>query len=139
MAGLACGTGPAFGPQRVRTTLEAESTPSTPIEAAASAKKFAAVASCVDSHQPPSAMNSSRALCASTGPHIFAAPCEEKYIDIASPMKAYIGAAVERYCRLAARTPASPVKILTQRSGKTAMMLAIAPTETNEISPAVQA
>ena len=84
-------------------------------------------------------MNTSRALCASTGPTTFAAPCEEKYIDIASPMKAYIGAAVDRYCRLAARTVASPVKILTQRSGKTAMMLAIAPTETNEIRPAVQA
>ena len=56
-----------------------------------------------------------------------------------SPMKAYIGAAVDRYCRLAARTPASPVKMLTQRSGKIAMKVAIEPTETNAIAPAVQA
>src|SRR6202158_1676448 len=129
MAGLACGTGPAFGPQRVRTKLEAESTPSSPIEAAASAKKFAAVALCVDSHQPPSAMNSSRALCASTGPTTLAAPCEEKYIDMASPMNAYIGAAVDRYCRLAARTLASLVKMSTQRSGEIAMKGANAPTQ----------
>ena len=54
-------------------------------------------------------------------------------------MKAYIGAAVDRYCWLAARTPASPVKMLTQRSGKIAMKVAIAPTETNETKPAVQA
>jgi len=33
-------------------------------------------------------MNTSRPLCASTGPTTFAAPCEEKYIDIAKPMKA---------------------------------------------------
>ena len=79
---------PAFGPHRVRTTLEAESTPSATIEAAASTKKFAAVASRIDSHQPPAPMNSSRALCASTGPITLAAPCDEKYIDIASPMKA---------------------------------------------------
>ena len=47
-------------------------------------------------------------------------------------MKAYIGAAVDRYCWLAARTPASPVKMLTQRSGKIAMKVPIAPTETND-------
>src|SRR5580692_6161565 len=116
-AGRACITASGFGPHRVRITLEQESTPSTPIEAAARAKKFAALPSCVDSHQPPMPMNNSRAVCASTGPTIFAAPCEEKYIDMASPMKAYIGATVERYCRLAARTPASPVKMLTQMSG----------------------
>ena len=55
-------------------------------------------------------------------------------------MKAYIGAAVDRYCRLAARTPASPVKILTHRSGKIAMIGADQrrPT-TKETQPAVQA
>src|SRR6202011_1052172 len=103
---------------RVRKTLEADSTPSTAIDAAASAKKFAALALCADSHQPPSPINSSRALCSSTGPKTLAAPCDEKYIDIASPMNAYIGAAVDRYCRLAARTPASPVKMFTQGAGK---------------------
>ncbi len=84
-------------------------------------------------------MNNSRALCASTGPTTLAAPCDEKYIDIASPMNAYIGAAVDRYCRLAARTPASPVKMLTQRSGKIATSVPIKPTETKETRPAVQA
>src|SRR6267143_214353 len=82
-------------------------------------------------------MNNSRALCASTGPTTLAAPCDEKYIDIASPMNAYIGAAVDRYCRLATRTDASSVKILTHRSGKIAMKVPINPTETNEIEPAV--
>src|SRR5258707_4529223 len=138
-AGRACATGRAFGPHRVNMTLEADSTPSTAIDAAASAKKFAADAPCIDSHQPPSAINNSRALCASTGPKTLAAPCEEKYIDIASPMNAYMGAAVDRYCRLAARTLASLVKMLTQRSGKIAMKVAIMPTETNETRPAVQA
>src|SRR5260370_41056194 len=91
VAGLACGTGPAFGPQRVKTTLEADNTPSTPIDAAASAKKFAAVALCVDSHQPPNAMNVSRAHRARTRPTTLAAPCGEKYSDNASPMNAYNG------------------------------------------------
>ena len=109
------------------------------MEAAASAKKFCAVAVCVDSHQPPVPMNTSRAVCASTGPTTLAAPCDEKYIDDARPMKAYIGAAVDRYCRLAARTPASLVKMLTQMSGKIAMKVAMAPTERNETKPAVQA
>src|ERR1700730_14911402 len=109
---------PPFGPHRVRITLEADNTPSATIEAAANTKKFAAVASCIDSHQPAIRRNNSRALCASTGPTTLAAPCDEKYIDIASPMKAYSGAAVDRYCRPAARTPASLVKISTQRSGK---------------------
>src|ERR1700722_14185085 len=94
---------PPFGPHRVRITLEAENTPSATIEAAASTKKFAAGASCLDSHQPPVPMNNSRALWASTGPITLAAPCDEKYIDIASPMKAYSGAAVDKYSRLAAR------------------------------------
>src|SRR5206468_10745354 len=132
IAGQTFGTGPCRGPHRVSTTLAQDSTPSRPIEAAASAKKFCAVAACVDSHQPPAAMKTSRAVCASTGPSTFAAPCEEKYIEIDNPMKAYIGAAVCRYCRLAARTPGSSVNILTQRSGKVAIMVAIAPTETNE-------
>src|ERR1700704_231558 len=132
-------TGPCRGPHRVSTTLAQDNTPSRPIEAAASAKKFCAVAACVDSHQPPAAMNTSRAVCASTGPSTLAAPCEEKYIAVASPMKAYIGAAVDRYCRLAARTLASSVKMLTQRSGKIAMMFATTPTEANETSPAIQA
>jgi len=106
------GTGAALGPHLVSTTLKADSVPSTTIDAAASVKKFAALASCRSSHQPPAAHEtSSRAVCASTGPSTFAAPCEEKYIEIDSPMKAYIGAAVCRYCRLAARTPASLVKI----------------------------
>ena len=48
------------------------------IEAAASLKKSCAVASCVDSHQPPVPMNNSRAVCASTGPITLAAPCDEK-------------------------------------------------------------
>src|SRR2546421_11836508 len=98
------------------------------MEAAASLKKSCAAALCVDSHQPPVPMNNSRAVCASTGPTTLAAPCDEKYIDEARPMNAYIGAAVDRYCRLAARTPASPVKMLTQRSGKIAIKVAMAPT-----------
>src|SRR6478752_8183440 len=120
-------------------TLEADNTPSTAIDAAASGKKFAADGPGVDKHQPPSAMNNSRALCASTGPRTLAAPCDEKYMLIASPMKAYIGPAIDRYCRLAARTPASRVKISTQRSGKIAISVPITPTETNETRPAVQA
>ena len=44
------------GPQRVSTTLEHESRPSTTIELAASQKKLCAVASCVDSHQPQAEM-----------------------------------------------------------------------------------
>ena len=70
------GTGPPFGPHRVKMTLATDSTPSTTIEAAANAKKFAAVAAYVDSHQPPAATNTSRAVCASTGPTTFAAPCD---------------------------------------------------------------
>src|SRR5258707_12150005 len=111
-------------------TLEADSTPSTAIDAAASAKKFAADAPCIESHQPPSAINNSRALCASTGPKTLAAPWEEKYIDIASPMKAYIGPAIDRYCRLAARTPRARGKISTHRSGKIAISGPITPTQT---------
>ena len=84
-------------------------------------------------------MKTSRAVCASTGPITLAAPCDEKYIDEARPMKAYIGAAVDRYCRLAARTLASLVKMLTQRSGNNATKVATAPTETNETHPAIQA
>src|SRR5664279_2637988 len=138
-AGLASTRWPGLGPHRVRITLNDDSRPSTTIEADARVKKFAAVAWCVDSHQPPAPIKTSRALCASTGPTTLAAPCEEKYIDDARPMKAYIGAAVARYCRLAARTPASPVKMLTQRSGKIAIKVAIAPTATNETVAAVQA
>src|SRR4029450_4551879 len=108
-AARACATGPTFGPHRVNMTLAADSTPSTAIDAAASAKKFAADAPCINSHQPPSAINSSRALCASTGPRTLAAPCEEKYILIASPMKAYIGAAIDRYCRLRGPAPRATV------------------------------
>src|SRR3954471_5114282 len=93
-AGRICGATAAFGPHRVSTTLSADSVPSTTIEAAASAKKFAAVASFASSHQPPIATKISRAVCASTGPSTFAAPCEEKYIEIDRPIKAYIGAAV---------------------------------------------
>ena len=55
-------------------------------------------------------------------------------------MNAYIGAAVDRYCRLAARTPGSWVKILTQRSGKIAITkVPTRPTDTNEMQPAVSA
>ena len=43
----------AFGPHRVRITLAADSTPSTTIEAAASAKKFAARR--IMRRQPPAA------------------------------------------------------------------------------------
>src|SRR3954453_2031264 len=96
-AGRAAGTWPGFGPHRVRITLAHDNVPSTTIEDAASTKKFWADASCVDSHQPPVPMNSSRAVCAITGPITLAAPCDEKYIDDANPMKAYIGAAVDRY------------------------------------------
>src|ERR1700722_4807430 len=109
------------------------------MDEAASTKKLWAWAPCVVSHQPPIAMNTSRAVWASTGPIILAAPCEEKYIELASPMKPYQGAAVDRYCRLAASTSSFRVKILTQRSGNTAMMQAIAPTEKNANDPAVQA
>src|ERR1700694_3587703 len=138
-AGRTFGTGPAFGPHFVRITLAQDSPPSTPIDAAASTKKFAADALWVKSHQPPALMNTSRAVCASTGPSTLAAPCEEKYIDDARPMKPYIGAAVARYCRLAAITPASAVKMRTQISGKIAIKVAIAPTAANETVPAVQA
>src|SRR6202048_1145254 len=138
-AGRTSGTRPAFGPHRVKITLAADSTPSTTIDAAANVKKFAAVASCVDSHQPPAATNTSRAVCAATGPRTFAAPCEEKYIEIDSPMNAYIGAAADRYCRLAARTPGSLVKISTQRSGKIAITVPTRPPEPNDTQPAVHA
>src|SRR5438874_1348644 len=74
------GIGACFGPHRVSTTLVLESTPSITIELAASTKKLPAVASWLDSHQPPTAMKISRAVCASTGPITFAAPCDEKYI-----------------------------------------------------------
>src|SRR4051794_27349597 len=97
-------------PHRVKPTLAAESTPSTTMEAAAIVKKFAGVASCNDIHQPPPATNNRRAVCASTGPKTFAAPWDEKYIELASAIKAYIGATVDKYCRLAARTPGSLVK-----------------------------
>jgi hypothetical protein len=62
--------------------------PSTTIDQAASTKKPCAVAPYFDSETPPSAMNTSRAVCASTGPIILAAPCDEKYIELARPMKA---------------------------------------------------
>src|SRR6185437_4649191 len=95
-AGRTAGTGP-LEPHRVSTTLSDDRVPSTIIEIDASRKKSPAEASCVVSHQPPPAMKISRAVCASTGPSTFAAPCDEKYIDDARPMKAYIGAAVDRY------------------------------------------
>src|SRR5579863_5516665 len=113
------------GPHRVRMTLEVDNTPSSTIDAAASTKKSAGRALCAASHQPPTAINTKRAVCAKTGPSTLAAPCEEKYIDIASPMKAYIGAAVDRYCRPAIRTPGSLVNRLTQTSGKMAIKVAI--------------
>src|SRR3954462_8225650 len=116
-AGRTFATATALGSHLVRKTLAADSTPSTTIEDAANVKKFPELALCIDSHQPPPATNTSRAVWASTGPKTFAAPCDEKYIEIDRPMKAYIGAAVERYCRLAARTPGSCVKMSTQRSG----------------------
>ena len=84
-------------------------------------------------------MKTSRAVCASTGPIILAAPCDEKYIELASPMKPYHGAAVARYCRLAVSTSGLRVKILTHRSGKIAMNTAMEPTEKNASAPAVQA
>ena len=76
-AGFTTGTG-CFGPQRVNITLRHDSMPSNTMEAAASLKKSCAVASCVDSHQPPVPINSSRAVWASTGPITLAAPCDEK-------------------------------------------------------------
>src|SRR6185503_6259164 len=76
-AGRTAGTR-RFGSHRVRITLRHDSTPSNTMEAAASVKKFCAVAPRVDSHQPPVAMNTSRAVCASTGPITLAAPCDEK-------------------------------------------------------------
>ena len=112
------GNRPASVPIASGSRSTQDSTPSTTIEAAASAKKFCAVASCVDSHQPPVPMNNSRAVCAITGPITLAAPCDEKYIDDERPMKAYIGAAVDRYCRLAARTLASPVKMIDPDVGE---------------------
>src|SRR5258706_3451465 len=96
-AGRAAGTCAGFGPHLVRITLVQDSTPSTTIEAEASTKKSCAVALWFDSHQPPVPRNSNRAVCAITGPITLAAPCDEKYIDDARPMKAYIGAAVDRY------------------------------------------
>jgi hypothetical protein len=56
-----------FGPQRVRMTLKQDNEPSSTIDDAASAKKFCAVAPCVDSQELPAAMNIRRAVCASTG------------------------------------------------------------------------
>src|SRR6266550_2973951 len=138
-AGLISAAGLRFDSHRVNRTLAADNVPSTTIDAAASAKKLTAVAWCADSHQPTAATNTSRAVCANTGPRTFAAPCEEKYIEIESPMKAYIGAAVDKYCRLAARTPGSLVNISTQRSGKIAMMVPTRPTDTNDTQPAVHA
>src|SRR5437773_12549381 len=82
-AGRTTGTARGFGPHRVNITLTHDSTPSNIIEAAASTKKFCAVAPCVDSHQPPVPMNNSRAVCASTGPIILAAPCDEKWHVVA--------------------------------------------------------
>src|SRR6267142_4890364 len=76
-AGFTTGTG-CFGPQRVSITLTHDSTPSNTMEAAASLKKSCAVALCVDSHQPPAPIKNNRAVCASTGPIILAAPCDEK-------------------------------------------------------------
>src|SRR6185436_7471461 len=76
-AGRICMAASRFGPHRVRMTLPQDSTPSSTIEDAASTKKFAAVAAWVDRYQPPTAMKSSRPLCASTGPTTLAAPCEE--------------------------------------------------------------
>jgi len=96
-AGRTLATATARGSHLVRKTLAADSTPSTTIEDAASVKKFPGLAACIDSHQPPPATNTKRAVCASTGPKTFAAPCDEKYIDIDKPMNAYIGAAIERY------------------------------------------
>src|SRR5437773_2921795 len=139
IAGRTLGTARCLGPHFVKITLVQDSAPSRPIEVAVSTKKFCAVASCVDSHQPPMVMKISRAVCASTGPSTLAAPCEEKYIAVARPRKAYIGAAVDRYCWLAARTAASSVKMLTQRSGKMAMTFATRPTDANETRPAIQA
>src|SRR5438045_6679574 len=55
------------------------------------------------------------------------------------PMKAYIGAAVERYWRLAARTPGSRVKMSTHRSGNTAITVATIPTDRNATQPATSA
>ena len=108
---------PLLGPHRVRTTLAADSTPSTTIDAAAKVKKFAAVASCVDSQPPPAATNTSRAVCASTGPKTFAAPCEEKS-SRSTPDERIHWRCGRQNCRLAARTPGSWVKISTQRSGR---------------------
>ena len=54
-------------------------------------------------------------------------------------MKAYIGAAIDRYCRLAARTLGSSVKMLTQRSGNIAITVAKTPTDTKATQPAIQA
>jgi hypothetical protein len=87
-AGLTGTRAARFGPQRVRTTLAQDSVPNITIDDAASTKKFCAVAPFADSHQPPSAMKINRAVCANTGPAIFAAPCDEKYIELASPIKA---------------------------------------------------
>ena len=81
-AGFTTATG-CFGPQRVSITLTHVSTPSNTIEAAASLKKSVAVASCVDSHQPPAPMNNSRAVCASTGPITLAAPCALQDVVVA--------------------------------------------------------
>ncbi len=85
--GATCALRTRRGPQRVMITLAQDRLPSTTIDAAASTKKPCAVAPCVVSHQPPAAMKTSRAVCASTGPTTFAAPCEEKYIALARPMK----------------------------------------------------
>ena len=69
---------PLRAPQSVKRTAAAASTPSSTMDAAASQKKCVAVTPCSDSHQPPSTMKTSRAVCASTGPSTLAAPCEEK-------------------------------------------------------------
>ena len=69
----------ASGPRSSRTAGRA------PPSSGGQREEVCAVASCVDSHQPPAAMKISRAVCASTGPSTLAAPCEEKYIDERQP------------------------------------------------------
>ena len=133
--------GSRFGPQRVRTTLAQDSTPSTHHRAAASAKKFCAVASCVDSHQPPARdEDQPRGLRQHRAQHLGRALRGEIHRRCDRPMKAYIGAAVDRYCRLAARTPASSGEDVDPEVGedRDEGRRSRRPT-TNDTAPAIQA
>ena len=86
--------GTAFGPHRVSTTLSADSTPSSTIEAAASRRTRRRRRGSTSATSRRRRRTTAARSAPAPGPSTLAAPCDEKYIEIDSPMKAYIGAAV---------------------------------------------